>query len=103
VAVSLALPADARLDGVRRALSGVAEIEAAPGRALLCVVGSGLGRDDGTRGPVLAALGEVDPELVSLGGSGTSVTAVVPGERLADAVRALHRRFFETGRAEVRS
>ncbi len=103
VAVSLALPSDARLDGVRLALSGVAEIEAAPGRALLCVVGSGLGRDDGTRGSVLAALGEVDPELVSLGGSGTSVTAVVPGERLADAVRALHRRFFETGREEVRS
>ena len=47
---------------------------------------------------VLAALAEHDPALVSLGGSGTSVSALVPEARLAETVRALHRTFFEEGR-----
>jgi aspartate kinase len=103
VAVSVVVPAGARLDDVRRALHGVADVEDAEGRALVCVVGSGLAGKGGVRRRALAALAEIEPEIVSLGGSGTSVTAVVPEERLGDAVRALHRRFFEDGGAEVRS
>jgi aspartate kinase len=103
VAVSVVVSAGARLDDVRRALHGVADVEDAEGRALVCVVGSGLVRDGRVRRRVLAALAEIEPEIVSLGGSGTSVTAVVPEDRLGEAVRGLHRRFFEDGGAEVRS
>jgi aspartate kinase len=103
VATSVIVPAEAPLGGVRRALSGIAEVEDAPGRALVCVVGSGLARDGRIRRKVLAALAEIEPEIVSLGGSGTSVTAVVPEDRLAQAVRGLHHRFFEEGGGEVRS
>jgi aspartate kinase len=103
VAVSVVVPAGARLEDVRRALHGVADVEDAEGRALVSVVGSGLARDGRVRRRVLAALAEIEPEIVSLGGSGTSATAVVPEDRLGEAVRGLHRRFFEDGGAEVRS
>jgi aspartate kinase len=95
VGVSLAIPADTPLEGVRQALSGTAEVEDVAGRALLCVVGSGLAGSGRVRGRVLSSLAPLEPDVVSLGGSGTSVTAVLPEERLRDAVRELHRRFFE--------
>jgi len=44
---------------------------------------------------VLAALAGIGPEMVALGGAGTSVAAVFPEERLGEAVRRLHRTFFE--------
>jgi aspartate kinase len=103
VGVSVVVPAEVRLDGVRHALREAADVEDLGGRALVCVVGSGLARDGRVRGKVLAALAAIEPEIVSLGGSGTSVTAVIPEDRLGDAVRGLHVRFFEEGAAEVRS
>lgn len=103
VAVSVVVPAEARLEGVRQALSGAAVVEEVPGRALLCVVGSGLAGNGEVRGKVLASLAPIGPDIVSLGGSGTSVTAVLAEERLGDAVRDLHRRFFEDESGEVRA
>ncbi|MBZ5638505.1 MAG: aspartate kinase [Acidobacteriia bacterium] len=103
VAVSVAVRSESPLDGPRRALSGIAEVDDAPGRALLSVVGSGLAREGRIRGRVLSALAETEPEIVALGGSGSSVTAVIREDRLAEAVRGLHRRFFEDGGEEERS
>jgi aspartate kinase len=103
VAVSVAIPAELRLDGVRREFSHAADVEEVPGRALLCVVGSGLSRDGGVRSMVLSALAPIEPEIVSLGGSGTSVTAVIAEDRLREAVLGLHRRFFEGGAGRVAS
>ncbi len=95
VAVTLALPAAADLPGAASALGSDVDLAPAEGRAVVCVVGSGLARAEGVRGEVLAALAGLDPELVALGGSSTSVAAVLPEARLAGAVRDLHRRFFE--------
>ncbi len=103
VAVTVAVPAGPHLGGVREALAGIAEVEEAPGTALACVVGSGVGRTGGVRPALVAALGELDPGVVALGGSGTSVTVVLDGSRLAEAVRTLHRRFFEPDGSEVAS
>lgn len=64
-------------------------------RAIICVVGSRVGAEGACRGQVLSALAEWEPELVGVGGSATSVAAVVPAARLEPAVRALHARFFE--------
>ena len=98
--VGVAAAVTGKPDGARlaaRAGDGV-EVELVPAQGIVCIVGSGLSRDAGTRGRVLAALAGHDPELVSLGGSGTSVSALVPEGRLAETVRALHRAFFEEGR-----
>ena len=59
------------------------------------VVGSGLSIDPQVRRVALEALAELEPELVAVGGSGTSATAVVLESELGSAVRRIHRRFFE--------
>ena len=94
VAVTLVLPARAEDTKLAARLSEFAEIEVRNGRGIVCVVGHGLAGDGATRGRVLAALAAWDPELVALGGSATSVAALVPEDRLDPCVRALHEAFF---------
>lgn len=62
--------------------------------AVVCVVGDGLGRDAALRARVGASLAELAPDLLVVGASRTSATAVLPADRLAEAVRALHEKFF---------
>jgi len=95
VAVTLALQGGGDLSAVERALGGEARVESGSSRAILCVVGAALGRDAAVRARVLTSLGELQPEVVALGGSGSSATAVIPESRLEESVRGLHRRFFE--------
>jgi aspartate kinase len=95
VAVTLVLPARAERSRLAERLSGFAEIDVRPSRGIVCVVGQGLAADAGVRGRVLTALASWDPELVAVGGSATSIAAVVAGERLEACVRSLHREFFE--------
>ncbi len=99
VAVTLVVSEERRLDGLARFLGGEVSIERTGERAIVCVVGSGLAREGAVRQTVLSALARLEPDIVSLGGSGTSVAAVVPEARLRDAVRGLHRDFFEPGEA----
>jgi aspartokinase len=95
VAVTLVLPARMRETALARRLAEFAELELREHRGIVCVVGHGLAQDGTTRGRVLAALAAWDPEIVALGGSTTSVAALVPESRLDACVRALHREFFE--------
>ena len=95
VAVTLVLPEAAASGGLPARLAAFAEIELRTGRGIVCVVGGGLAQDGPTRGRVLAALSAHDPELVALGGSATSIAALVPDPRLDACVRGLHREFFE--------
>ncbi len=74
----------------------VGEVEVREEMAVVCVVGIGLDGDPGTRATVLEALSALAPTMVSAGGSGTAVAAVIEERGLAEAVRAVHRRFFET-------
>ena len=80
---------------VQASLDALARVEAIENRAIICVVGSGLAVGSSRRGEVLKALAEWQPEIVALGGSPISVTAVVAHDRLETIVGGLHRRFFE--------
>jgi aspartate kinase len=95
VAVTLCVAARSAIDRVASALGDDVRLETMEDRAIVCIVGNGLATDAALRSRVLSALAEVAPELVALGGSATSVAAVVPERGLKDAVRGLHRRFFE--------
>jgi aspartate kinase len=98
VAVSMVLPRPVDPALLERALGSLARIEVEPERAIVCVVGTGLARGGPFRAAVLAALADLDPETVVLGASPASLAAVLPQARLEQAVRELHRRFFEEGR-----
>lgn len=99
VAVTLVVQGAGDLSAVETALAGEATAETNPGRAILCVVGSGLVREAAVRVRVLACLAGLAPEMVALGGSLTSAAVVVPEARLAESVQEVHRRFFEEGAA----
>ena len=94
IGVHLVLGADVAPAAIEDELREFGAVEVREGRAIVCVVGSRL--DDGpAREAVLAAIATFHPELVSCGSTGAGLTAVLPETRLGDAVRGLHRRFFE--------
>jgi aspartate kinase len=97
VAVTLILPARAADTPLASKLHAFADIEVRPGRGIVCVVGQGLAGGGAVRGRVLSALSGWDPELIALGGSATSIAAVVAEDRLDACLGALHREFFEGG------
>jgi len=99
VAVTLVVPASGDLQRVQASLDALARVELIENRAIICVVGSGLAVGSSRRGEVLKALAEWQPEIVALGGSPISVTAVVAQDQLETIVGGLHRRFFEEPRA----
>jgi aspartate kinase len=95
VGVCAAVAPGPALDRAVTALEEVGVVETSPARGIVCVVGSGLATDGPTRGRVLRALARHDPELIALGGSRTSVAAIVTEAALDACVRDLHREFFE--------
>ena len=95
VGVCVAVPPGPAVARAIEELEAVGRVETAPARGIVCVVGASLSTDGPTRGQVLRALARHDPEMLALGGSRTSIAAVV-GEAALDAcVRDLHREFFE--------
>jgi aspartokinase len=95
VAVTLAVQGSGDLDDVARSLAPRGTMEVFAERAVVCVVGSGLAHDGALRARVLACLAGCEAEVVGLGASGWSASAVLPAGRLAQAVRDVHRKFFE--------
>lgn len=98
IGVHLVLGADVDAASLVGELRAFGEVELREGRAIVCVVGSRL-EDGPAREVVLTAIAGFHPELVSCGSTGAGLAAVLPEARLADAVRGLHRRFFEDARA----
>jgi aspartate kinase len=95
LALTLVVPAHNDLGRARAMLDNLARVELTEDRAIVCVVGTGLAGGEGCRAEVLSALAEWEPDIVALGGSPTSVAAVVAQGDLERIVCALHRRFFE--------
>ncbi len=95
VGVTLVVPEAEGLRAAVEAAGSDASVEVAGGRAILCVVGTGLARDPKVRAQVVDCLASLEPELMAVGGSATSASALVPESRLVECVRAVHGRFFE--------
>ncbi len=97
VAVVLVVPKAVLAGGLAERLSEFADVESRSGRGIVCIVGRSLGRSRDLRGNVLRALAAWDPEIAVTGASATSVSAVLPDDRVVPCVRAIHREFFEGG------
>ena len=94
VAVSCTVEADAPLARLERELAAVAQVVVAEQRAIVAVVGEGLKRTPGLAARTLQALGDIVPELISMGGNDINLSVVVPREHEVRAVQQLHRAFF---------
>lgn len=94
VSVSCTVEQDAPLEDLARELAPFARIDVATDRALVSVIGERLRSAPFAVRDAFTGLGDIAPELISLGGNEINLSFVVPAEQAAEAVRRLHRTFF---------
>jgi len=99
VSISITVDARAPLDRLAESLSEFAEVSILRNLAVVSVVGKGLRTTPGVAARVFAALRDVNVVLISQGASETNITFVVDAADAPEAVRRLHRDFFEGGAA----
>ncbi|HUM02152.1 MAG TPA: lysine-sensitive aspartokinase 3 [Thermoanaerobaculia bacterium] len=99
VSISITVDEKAPLDRLAESLSEFAEVSVLRNLAVVSVVGKGLRTTPGVAARVFAALRDVNVVLISQGASETNITFVVDAADAPEAVRRLHRDFFEGGAA----
>ncbi len=99
VSISITVDEKAPLDLLAESLSEFAEVSILRNLAVLSVVGKGIRTTPGVAARVFAALRDVNVVLISQGASETNITFVVDAGDAAEALRRLHREFFEGGAA----
>jgi len=99
VSVSLTTDESAHLDEILVELRALGDVAVERSRAIVAVVGAGLGDSAAAMARALKALGATTVHMLSLSATGINLTLVVDGDALDGAVRALHAEFFPAGSA----
>jgi len=94
VSVSVTLDDATRLDELLIDLRMLGDVSIERDRAVVAIVGSGIGDRGDCMGRALQALGGMHVHMVSLSASGINLTVVVDGPSMQDAMRSLHAEFF---------
>jgi aspartate kinase len=97
VSVSVTVDDPSRLESLFVELAQFGDVAVERNRAILALVGSGLGGGSRTMARALAALGDVRVHMISLSATEINLTLIVDGDRLAPAMRAVHEAFFGAG------
>ena len=95
VSVSLTVDDTAPLEELIGDLTALGDVSVERQRAIVAVVGAGLGDDSRTLARALAALDGIPLRMVSLSATRINLTLVVDADRMAPALTALHAAFFE--------
>ena len=95
VSVSVTLDAATHLDAVLTELGAFGDVTVERGRGIVAIVGSGLGGHTPSMARALAALGDLRVHMCSLSASAINLTLIVDGDQVHEAMRRLHRAFFE--------
>ena len=96
VSVSMTVDDDKYLDVVVGQLREFGDVGVERGRAIVAVVGAGLGESSPAMAQALAAIGDVRLHMVSLSATGINLTLIVDGEDMKPVMRRLHATFFGT-------
>jgi aspartate kinase len=99
VSVSLTVDDPETIPAVQRDLAALGEVQVLRRMAIISVVGRGFLRRAGIAARVFQALREVNVVMISFGASDVNVSLVVAEDEAENAVRRLHREFFEGGRS----
>ncbi|MFI5231688.1 MAG: lysine-sensitive aspartokinase 3 [Gemmatimonadales bacterium] len=94
VSVSLTVDDDKHLDAVVGQLRGFGDVGVERGRAIVAVVGAGLGESSPAMAQALKAIGDVRLHMVSLSATGINLTLIIDGDELKPVMRRLHATFF---------
>lgn len=95
VSVSLSLDDASSLPEIISDLRALGTVGVEKGRAIICVVGEGLRGTPGIAARVFSTISDINVTLISQGASSINFTFAIEEERVEEAVRRLHREFFE--------
>jgi aspartate kinase len=95
VSISVTVDDTERLDALLVDLRALGDVSIGHNHAIVAIVGAGLGGHSETMGRALGALRHLAVHMVSLSASEINLTIIVDDEHLFEAMRALHRTFFE--------
>ena len=95
VSVSLSLDDASALAAIVSELEELGTVRVERGRAIICVVGEGLGGTPGIAARVFSTIRDINVTLISQGASSINLTFAVEQERVNEAVSRLHGEFFE--------
>jgi len=95
VSVSVTVDDPSRLEPLLVDLAPFGDVAIERRRAIVALVGSGLGGGSRTMARALAALGDLRVHMLSLSATEINLTILVDDEMLPAAMRALHAAFFE--------
>jgi aspartate kinase len=92
--VAIVLDAKAPLEALLHELSGLGDVGLQRDKAILCLVGSELGRAPKLQQRLFNALADVTTYAVAYGPSASSLSLVLDNAAAVEAVRSVHREFF---------
>lgn len=95
VSVSLTIDNVENLQAILDELSRFAQVEAAEGKAIVCVVGERMRRTKGAPAKIFGQLLDVEIHLISQGASEINISFVIDEGDIAKVVRRLHGFLFE--------
>lgn len=101
VSVSLSLDDASGLPEILEDLSSLGTVGVETGRAIICVVGEGIRGTPGIAARVFSTISDINVTLISQGASSINFTFAVEEERADEAVRRLHREFFENEKIQM--
>lgn len=95
--VSISVTVDSReaLPAISAELSRLADVKFEGNKALICLVGEDIRGQSGIAGQVFGAISHVNVRMISQGASEINMSFMVNEEDAEEAVRALHRQFFQ--------
>ncbi len=104
VSVSMTVDAKYDLSSIVSELSSVGTVSVAGDRASISVVGRGIKSTPGVEGVIFSALGaaSINVEMISMGASEINISFVVDGRNANDAVRLIHKAFFEHNQQTIK-
>ncbi len=95
VAVSLTIDNTARLEEIVSELQKFAEVAVYEKKAIVCIVGEQMHSTVGIADRIFRALGDINVMMISQGASEINMSLVLDESEVNEAVRRLHKEFFE--------
>ncbi len=96
VAVSLTIDNTSTLENIVAELSAFAEVSVLENQGIICIVGDQMRSTAGVAANIFQAMREINLVMISQGSSEINLSLVIDESRIDEAVRRLHKQFFES-------
>ena len=101
VSVSLSVDSNDRLPAIAADLSQLADVKYEGRKALICMVGENIRGQRGIAAQVFGAIRHVNVRMISQGASEINMSFMIEEDDVEEAVRALHKHFFQDPDPEI--